>query len=447
MDGVQNEFTTSNNIAFSQKITLSNKPQQQLPDLAVSNITVSQTGIPGETIAVGWNLSNIGDVEATGTWNEAIYLISTTDITADGTFDFNNARSIKTITRSETILSSQQLNRSETEITIPISIAEGEYRIVVVTNAGTLAEYDTQNNNQSISSQTIRIGSVDLIPEITSLPTTTISGGNLQLKWKVSLSGSLAINRELIDRIYILDTNTPSTSDFNASNAIAEIRKIRNLAANGSYVEELTIPLPIELSGGKYLFIVTDAENTLKESNSDGDGEENNTIFQGLQINLGEYADLEVSQLTISPNTILLDRMAKTIQASWTVANKGTGAGKENKWYDRIIASIDDTVGNDDDIVLGSYLRDGSLAKGASYSRTESILLPSNITNNKYNIFLQTDADIRDGEGNIIYSVFENGLETNNTKIAADQLLIAEKPYADLVVTKINAPTSQIKKR
>jgi hypothetical protein len=443
------EFKEDDNVLASSSITITFPP---LPDLTVSKVNILQNGIPGESIDVSWQLGNIGDVTLNGTWNEDIYLIPVQNFSADGSFSFDSIQPIKTVNRTATIGAKQQLDSFRETIEIPGDIIEGEYRVVVITDTGfpndKIVEYDNATNNMSISTQTVRVGRVDLVPEITTFPTEATSGKSIKLNWKATLNGAVGVSRELVDRIYLLDTDTPSSYDLRADNAVAEVRKTRTLSANGSYTEEIDIPLPIELSGRKYVFVVTDADNQLKEASSTEDAENNNTIGRSVQINLGEYADLAVSNITATPQLTLRDQLSgpATLQVNWTVTNIGTGAGKETQWYDRVIASSDNITGNDDDIVLGTFLRSSNLAKDSSYNKSETIQLAANFTG-KYQLFVTTDAPVRDRNNEIIYSVFENGLETNNTASAPSPFAVALKPYADLIVTKVsiegNATTAQ----
>ncbi|WP_233259655.1 CARDB domain-containing protein, partial [Ramlibacter sp. WS9] len=112
---------------------------------------------------------------------------------------------------------------------------------------------------------------------------------------------------------------------------------------------------------------------------------------------------------------------------TYTVTNRGTGAGRNEAWTDRIILSGDSVVGNGDDILVATKSHLGALAAGESYTETVHGLLPA-YTTGRYQIFVIADS---------VADVFENGLEANNTAAAAQAVEVMPIPYADLKVKTV----------
>lgn len=153
--------------------------------------------------------------------------------------------------------------------------------------------------------------------------------------------------------------------------------------------------------------------------------------------NLGKYqfqlippaADLIVTSVTAADSAI---GDPAELAVTWTVRNQGVGATAFTSWVDRIIASTDTTVGDSDDITLASFIRDGALAGGSSYTRAETLVLPAGLTGRFY-LYVRTDAT---------NSIFELNQEGNNTTQKPGFLDVMPIPYADLAVTSISPPTS-----
>ncbi|WDD36491.1 CARDB domain-containing protein (plasmid) [Nostoc sp. UHCC 0926] len=288
-------------------------------------------------------------------------------------------------------------------------------------------------HEQNFNINVINLKEVDLIPTITKLneiPTASetilraTSGDIISLEWDVTNAGADATLGTWVDRVYLSDapseTFTPNSNDF-----IKEVTHTGGLLAKTSYSEDLNIKLPINISGTKYLYVITDANNSVNEINNTEDAEQN-IVFQQLQIELAPYADLAVSHVT-APTLTIGDPASVTID--WTVTNLGNGIGKTSTWVDRIIASLDSTIGNSDDIILANFTHDGFLNVGENYTRSEKLRLSPGFQG-QYQLFVQTDATAE---------VFENNLETNNTNIANNSFSVVRTPYADLLVSEVQA--------
>ena len=116
-----------------------------------------------------------------------------------------------------------------------------------------------------------------------------------------------------------------------------------------------------------------------------------------------------------------------TVEISWTVTNVGVGPGITDSWTDAVIASRDGTVGNSDDIVLGRFVRNESLAVNESYTSTHSITLPGAFQG-RFTLFVVADFE---------EEVFENELTANNSASRPLAFDVSPIPYADLIVDSL----------
>jgi large repetitive protein len=263
-----------------------------------------------------------------------------------------------------------------------------------------------------------KVNHADLIPTLISAPTTGNSGTNVTLRWSVRNQGTTATSNSWSDRVYLSDN---ATFEADKDRLFGDFAHTDELAVGANKQVELNTKLPVDLSGDKYILIVSDGTNQIKEAA----GESNNLLTSPINIALSPYADLAVSNVT-APSLTIAD--PARVKVNWTVTNQGNGTGFTDSWKDRVIVSGDQILGNGDDRVIGEYSHTGDLGVNESYTRSENILLPPAFTG-RYNLYVQTDAT---------KAVFENGLESNNTVRKSEFFDVMTQPYADLGVTKGN---------
>ncbi|MGB6300739.1 MAG: putative Ig domain-containing protein, partial [Rivularia sp. (in: cyanobacteria)] len=420
------ESNEGNNISTSKAIYLSLPP---IPDLTVDDVQVSETGKPSEEIKISWNVYN-SDTETTvnGSWIDKIYLIAEKNYSSVDGYSLNDAIPLDTVSYTATIASLDKHGIINHKVNLPSDIADGDYRVIIVTDErDDIYEGTFENNNQGVSTGKLTIGRVDLTPKIIEVDTNPTSGDKITLRYEVTNNGSSATSGTWVDKIY-LSTDSPENFSYSDRDLIKTIQHDTGLTDKQSYSKDAEIDLPLDISGERYLYVVTDATNNIGELNATNDAEEN-TVHQKLQIELAEYADLAVSDITVTEDTI---GNPATINVGWKVTNIGTGAGKTDQWVDRIIASTDDKIGNSDDIVIATFNHTGFLDADSSnpdtsyYFRSEDIQLPSGFEG-KYNLYVETGFS----------SIFENGLKDNNFDVAEKPFFVAKSEYSDLIVTDV----------
>ncbi|MEM9272984.1 MAG: CARDB domain-containing protein, partial [Cyanobacteria bacterium P01_F01_bin.143] len=420
-----------NNVEYStEKIDISLKP---VADLEVNSESIKIIGDkqPGQTIRVDWSLTNNGEADANSRIDR-LYLLS-----PSGTF--NNPIRIVNLNQTK-ILEAGKTHDLTADVPLPNDLVDGEYQIIIVTDFNDdVEEREGENNNQNEIPLTIT--HVDILPTLTDIPTETItSGTTIPITLSVENLGTGTTINNWKDRIYLSADNT---FDVGLDQEIAFFEHTEAIAPGGTKEETIDIEIPIEVSGKYYLIVVGDADNNLLElagdNNAELAGENNNVQAVEIDIELATYHDLVVSNVIAPDRTI--DDPAR-VNISWTVTNEGTGQGREDSWTDAVVVSEDEIFGNDDDLVIGEYIHTGGLAKDASYTKTESILLPPAFVGRYY---LYVESDYENNPENLEGIVFENGLEDNNIKEKENETSeffdVMPIPYADLRITEVR-PTS-----
>jgi RHS repeat-associated protein len=96
-----------------------------------------------------------------------------------------------------------------------------------------------------------------------------------------------------------------------------------------------------------------------------------------------------------------------SINVTWTVTNNGTGPTSVSQWVDRIYLSADSLFQRASERIAGEFVWNGTLAPGASYTRTELISIPAGYEGD-LTVIVETDS---------LNQVFELLNEANNIRI------------------------------
>ncbi|MFM7575568.1 MAG: CARDB domain-containing protein, partial [Microcystaceae cyanobacterium] len=151
--------------------------------------------------------------------------------------------------------------------------------------------------------------------------------------------------------------------------------------------------IPDSVLGNGYLLVKTDFDNRQPET------DETDNVYQAIAIKVTR------------PNLVVTDFTAPTIAgsgqyitASWTVQNQGD-VDTYNGWYDRVVYSVDNVWGNDDDVYLGEYYGSG-LAVNGSYTSSPSLRIPDSVLGNGY-LLVKTDFDNRQPETDETDNVYQ----------------------------------------
>src|SRR6185295_6927355 len=154
------------------------------------------------------------------------------------------------------------------DVTLPV-IADGNYRIIVVADAGNAVFEAVGENNNTTVSTSLGVVHPDLTAALLALPAAPLSGSILTIRWQVTNAGSGLAPGAWIDRVFLSADTTPSGDDT----VLGSLVHNGPLADAGSYTAQLDAPLPIETQGVRFILIQTDVTDQVIEF-----GAENNNV-------------------------------------------------------------------------------------------------------------------------------------------------------------------------
>jgi subtilase family serine protease len=431
-------------------IAVTRKPD---PDLQVTVVTAPGEAQPHQPVAVSWTVENAGPGLAESSWRDRVYL------STDGTL--TGATLLATVDRSADLGSNASYDASAS-FTFPV-VADGAYRIVVVTDqADDVFEGAFEDNNQRVSDG-FQVTHPDLQPAVDSAPATATSGETVSLQWSVTNTGSGAANGEWIDRIYLSSDATLSADDrllaerthsgqplsvswtvknqgigltsssnwddtvFLATDSAGQntVRTLGSfthngpLAPDGFYQRTVDAAIPNGLTGTFFVVVTTGGPFEFIHT-------DNNRSVSALpvEISLTDPPDLVVSDITAPPEAFSGSR----IDVTWTVRNEGSGAAS-GAWTDTVFMRLSGDP-NAPLIPLGSFTFDQTVEPGTGYTRHEQLTVPAQ-TQGLFQVVVRTNAN---------NALYEHGQTGNNTT-TDDQTMLVELPdRPDLQVQSIIAP-------
>ena len=182
------------------------------------------------------------------------------------------------------------------------------------------------------------------------------------------------------------------------------------------------VTLPVLPDGDYQILVVADATNTIFERNLEG----NNLASRDIAI---RHSDLVVSTIQTPSAELVGNPVSLTVM--WTIENQGTAA-TYRPWTDHVYFSSDTVIGNGDDVLLGTFANNSSLAASATTARTATVNLPGNLIG-EYFLYIQTDAtDV----------LVEPDGEENNTSAPSPVQVVV--PFADLFVDVVVGPNEAL---
>jgi hypothetical protein len=355
-------------------------------DLTISQPVAPTTADVGQSIAVGFTVTNRGAETAAADWTDDVYL-GTSPIYASGdrllgSYDAAGA--------GESPLAAGASYSVLTHVDVP-DIAPGSYDLIYVTNVGA-TQGETDDGNDALF-EPVTITAPDL-----SITTATFAGNtdglltegaNYLVIWTVQNIGASAALGAWSDAVYL--SSTPAISSgtgtmtslgtfFEGSHA--------PLAAGAAYQQSQSVSIPTAATeGDEYLLVVTniDGVNGSYEYGQPETDYANNITVIPVEISV-PAPDLTVTAATAPANVTV----GQQVQVAWTVANQGTDPAS-GLWDDAIFISSDPVIDStsqyitefDESNQSGLSYQPGS----NTYTDTELITIPATATGDRYLIF------------------------------------------------------------
>lgn len=396
------------------------------PDLTVTSVAAtSSDATAGGSMTVQYTVSNQGyGPTLNSAWSDSVY------VSKSPTFSVATARYLGSNIRSGNVSAGGSYGSSVT-VNLPQDLS-GDYYVFVVTDANNVVpefidNIPKEDNNIGASAGTVHINDyvppppADLAVTQLNVVGSASSGLPLTVSWSVDNQGTGSTLAGYSDALYLsLDNSLDTTAD----NILLGTYYRGALAAGAAYSNSAAVTLPVGISGNYHLFILADSGSGINDSDRT-----NNRSGIALPVTFTPPPDLVVQSIYV-PTTVL---SGSYLSLSWTVVNNGTGATRasEASWRDRVVLSVDGSLGNSDDITLGEVNHNGIVASGGTYTGSGVYQLPQGISGN-YTVFILTDI------GNNVYEATSG--ETNNITSVIMPITLA--PSADLQVTTVSAPTT-----
>jgi hypothetical protein len=422
---------STNNIKRSELINVSPTPPA---DLVVDNIINPPTTMSGTSAKIKWTVSNQGvNAPKEYSWVDSVFICSS------ATYNSNNilAKGAKVHENGTLVLSGNSYQDSIT-LPIPNGIA-GNYYVYVKTDASfQVFEYNQDDNNilRSTASFTIQLTPpVDLIVSQIQAPDSLKVDSSFTITYKLKNTGIGNIsNSSWYDNIYV-STDSSITGTKQLIGAYFHNNALLSAGDSVTIGKQITLKSNLGLENKRiYFFVETDNTNMVYEhgtenNNIKSSSQPNGTGFSYLKPTILPYSDPRKSDIKVLSITVAANNSSgDTINVSYTVKNQGSVATIAQDWNDAIYLSSDTLVDNFDtrlnDFRITNY-RNTGLQKDSQYTRSGSVILPLNITGNKY-LLLQNSLQQNDS------------ILTNN--LAHTPITIAASPVPDLVVTYMSSP-------
>ncbi|TVQ13276.1 MAG: hypothetical protein EA361_09925, partial [Bacteroidetes bacterium] len=387
------------------------------PDLMVSEVSVPEQMIAGESVTLSWTVLNQGEGPALGNWRDRVY------ISANEAFNPASARTL--ITRNRVAeLQPEESYYNQVDVDIPAQF-QGEYYVHVLTDLQNRVFEDGRDDNNLTTSDMIEVlprpedEPSDLAIIESGAPETANSGEQISVSWLVENLGPAVTNRSSWgDRVYLHTEPQVEGAKF-----MRQMNRNSALDVGQTYHRFTNINLPNGINGQYYIIIVADATKLVYDENR-----ENNKVIIPIDVNLALSPDLIVESFEIEE--VLYSGLQFT--ANYTVKNVGDAAAS-GTWTDGIRIHSSPEYTNAGRRVGDRRNNNMILEPGESYSASITVTIPSFISGNRYFV-LKTDV------GDQIY---EHGEAAHNNVYALLGNILVPQP-SDLIVELLDMPGNAV---
>jgi len=182
---------------------------------------------------------------------------------------------------------------------------------------------------------------------------------------------------------------------------------------------QFRITFPEQITDGAYHVLIGPdvydlAGNAMDQDDDGAAGEPVEDVFDGT-------FTMHIADLAVDSVTPAIDpaRFGETIDVDWGGRNSGAAVLVGN-WTDRLILSVNGTLGDADDVVLVNVAVSETLAVGETYSAGATVALPNNLfwTDGAYTLFVVADVNNEVTEDD----------EANNVNLGTVQLYREQGP-------------------
>ena len=384
----------------------------------------------GQNVQLTWTVANqgIGTTDVSE-WVDNVYLSATPDGANRqllGTFDHLGYLAVGgSYTRSASVLLPNGITGTYYFSVVTAGSSTPNFNAAqpgaAASGAGAPYEFIYTANDTGVSAATTvtLTPAPDLVVSTVSVPATAPEGSAISVTWTVSNQGGGPANGAWTDNLVLHQVGDP-----NPGTVIGSYTHMGPLIAGQSYTRTEQITLPLHVSGGYQLIVVTDANNSVYEGPTGSAAEGNNQTASAtpVLVSVLPRPDLVVSSVT-APATV---NAGASASVSFVVTNVGAVSTGSAQWTDNVYLSLD---GNASDGTLIGSLPNGSALNPQQQYSTDAgaFVVPIRYSGTVY-LIVQADAN--------------NGVDeypfTNGTTVTP--FYVNPAPLADLVVSNVTAP-------
>jgi len=356
-----------------------------VPDLQVANLRVlPATGVQsGDTLLVEWNDANTGTGPVNGSFTDSITVTNTsTGMTlGTGTVSYDEAS-------AGPIAPGASPSQQFMFILPNAAAGTGQIQFTVTTNSGnTIVEGNTSGTASTNNTATVTIAStLAPYPDLTvtnlgvSAPSGMLAGGSYVLNWDDANTGNAAtpVATSWTDAVTITNTTTGQTLADVQVPYDASINSSGPIPAGAAEAQQYAFTLPGGPAGtGQIQFTVdVNSNNAVFEYNAAGTATTNNTATITQTSALGNYPDLQVTNLSVAPSSGL--QSGGNVTVDWDDTNTGTAAAASS-WVDSLVIENTTTGQTLKTVTIpydASATGNGPLAAGQSAAQQYTYQLP-----------------------------------------------------------------------
>ncbi|MFM9024704.1 MAG: CARDB domain-containing protein, partial [Planctomycetaceae bacterium] len=392
------------------------------PDLVADTVTAPDAASAGGSIPVGFRVRNVGTGPTNvAAWSDRVVL------SADAVVGNADDVALADVPRPGSLAAAGSYTVAGSLVTIPLSVATGDYFLFVVADASAQVYEHTSESNNASAARPISItrSTADLrVTTVSVAPASLAAGGELAVSWTVANRGTAATNANWwTDAVYLsTDANLGDANDV----LLGLVQHNDPLVADGDYGASRSFTLPASLPAGSYrVLVATDSGDRVIE----GSGEGNNMTAAAAAVTVTAQPrpNLVVTTVDAPP----AGTAGQTLAVSWTVRNSGVAAAA-GRWFDGVYLSLDQTL-DASDRFLGFAERSGPLAPAADSAASASFRLPQGVAG-AYYIFVVADAG----------DAVSESAEGDNATLDVEPVTLTLPPPADLVAGSIAVPTTAV---
>ncbi|HNN82512.1 MAG TPA: tandem-95 repeat protein, partial [Accumulibacter sp.] len=424
-----NYYPEGNNQIVSDVMTIVSRPADLV--IVPGSFVSSASAEAGRTISASWTVRNDGNGDSVENgWIDQL-VASPDDVLGNG-----DDVPLYSHQHSGVLAAGAGYSVNNVSVALPITLATGEYRLFVRTDAGNQVFESDNGNNSAVNSLSVLRQTADLqVVTVSDLPAEATAGSSLSLSWRVQNLGLQPTNVNYwYDDVFLSADPELGAGDI----SLGSVRHNNVLAPGEWYDAEASFTLSTTITAGSYYVIVrTDQHNTVVESPS----EANNIASSPARVAIAAWAggerplselrpDLAVTSVSLPADAY----SGQPFTLQWTVTNQSTTDNTGARyWYDSVYLSRDLFLERSSDLYLGHVLQYRDLAVGEHYDVTQAFTVPAGYTGQLY-AFVVTDVT-----GSVTESV-----ETNNATRSPGVVNVSLAPPANLVAGLITVPTNGV---